>query len=61
MVRTADVVVKAQWGGDCLYEFDKRKQTDKNGLVTIGGRWFELKEENDWEAVWNEEDSGFWD
>lgn len=61
MVRTADVIVKAKWGGDCLYEFDERKKPNKDGLLTIGGRWFKLKEDNDWEGSREEKDAGFWD
>lgn len=60
-MRTAGVIVKAKWSGDCLYEFEERKKRDQDGLVAIGGRWFKLKEENDWEALWDKEDSGFWD
>lgn len=61
MVQTADVIVKAKWSGSCLYESDERKKRDKDGLVTIGGCWFKLKEDNDWEALWDAEDSDCWD
>lgn len=44
-----------------MYEFEERKKRDQDGLVTIGGRWFKLKEENDWEALWDEDYFGFWD
>lgn len=61
MVRTADIIVTASWAGGCLYEFDERKQSGVNGLVTIGGRWFKSKQDKDWEVMWKEEDRGLHD
>lgn len=61
MARTADMVVTADWSGDCMYEFDERKRQDDQGLVPIRGRWFKLKEHRDWEITWEKEDLGLWD
>lgn len=61
MMQTADVMVTANWGGDCMSEFDERKTADEQGLVTIRGRWFRMKDDKDWEIIWEKEDMGLWD
>lgn len=61
MMGTADVIITADWAGDCLYEFDGEEETDEDGIVKIGGRRFKLKEDKDLEGIWEEKDWGMWD
>ncbi|KAJ4386296.1 hypothetical protein N0V93_009189 [Gnomoniopsis smithogilvyi] len=61
MSRMADVIFTAHFYADCMYEDDERKKYDPNGLVTIGKRWFKMKQDGDWATEWEEEDSGLYD
>lgn len=61
LVAMADVVFSSHIAGTCSEDdWDDRKQTDSNGLVTIGGEWFQYAPGEKSQLVWKEEEDR-WD